>query len=285
MRCTVRASQCPDRARDGSDEADAGGVKFIAMRPAANLVFVALIGAIALAQPSLAQKPARTPDCEPASPSNSPKTPNTKPCPAPPVTDAPSVRDRFPYPGEPATPPPDAPSTPASPAQAPAPSTSPEPGKQFPYPGDPAASSSSSSSSSSSGSSSSSASDDSTSPTPDASGTDAPWTGDADSSKRRTLRRKLPKVKQIQSNEDRENEDLTVAKFYLQSGNPQAAYSRTKDAVNLQPDDPEAHFALAEAARSLSKRDEAVAEYNAYLKLDPDGDHVKAAKKAVAALR
>ncbi len=92
-------------------------------------------------------------------------------------------------------------------------------------------------------------------------------------------------MKQIQSNEDRESEDLTVAKFYRQSGNLQAAYLRSKDAVTLVPEDAEAHFALAEAARTLAKRAEAVAEYDAYLKLDPDGEHVKAAQKALAGLQ
>ena len=89
----------------------------------------------------------------------------------------------------------------------------------------------------------------------------------------------------MQTDEDREAEDLTVAKFYRQTGNLQAAYLRSKDAVTMQPDDPEAHFALADAAQRLNKREEAAAEYNAYLKLDPEGDRVKSAQRALSALK
>lgn len=101
----------------------------------------------------------------------------------------------------------------------------------------------------------------------------------------RSVRRKLPKPERMQTDEDREAEDLSVAKFYRQAGNLQAAYLRSKDAVAMQPDDPEAHFALADAAQHLDKREEAAAEYNAYLKLDPDGDRVKSARKALSALK
>ncbi len=98
------------------------------------------------------------------------------------------------------------------------------------------------------------------------------------------VRRRLPKPERVQSDEDREAEDLSVAKFYRQSGNPNAAYLRTKDAVKLQADDPEAHFALAQLALQLGKREEAAAEYASYLKLDPDGDNSRAAQKALTLL-
>jgi predicted TPR repeat methyltransferase len=51
------------------------------------------------------------------------------------------------------------------------------------------------------------------------------------------------------------------------------------------PDDPEAHFALAEVAVKLGKRDEAIAEYNACLKLDPVDKEAKAARKELAKLK
>lgn len=79
-------------------------------------------------------------------------------------------------------------------------------------------------------------------------------------------------------------DDLKVGKYYLQSGNPQGAYLRFKDAADFDTEDPDAHFYLAEAAGKLNKRDEAIAAYREYLKLDPDGDHDKAARKALAAL-
>lgn len=65
----------------------------------------------------------------------------------------------------------------------------------------------------------------------------------------------------------------------------QAAYLRGKDAMKFQPDDPEAHFAVAEIAEKLKKRDEALIEFTAYLKLDPDGEHKKAAQSALARLK
>ena len=88
----------------------------------------------------------------------------------------------------------------------------------------------------------------------------------------------------LQSPEEREAEDLSIAHFYTQSGDLQGAYLRSKDAVNTIPDDPDAHFALAEAALKLNKRDEAIAEYNACLKLDPGDKEAKAARKALARL-
>ncbi len=100
-----------------------------------------------------------------------------------------------------------------------------------------------------------------------------------------SARRKLPKVKRLQSDEDRESEDLTVAQYYRQSGNLQAAYLRARDAVTLQPGDPDAHLALADIAQHMKKKDEAVAEYKTYLKLEPDGDRVKAVEKALLELK
>ncbi len=96
-------------------------------------------------------------------------------------------------------------------------------------------------------------------------------------------RRKLAKVN-AQSNDDRVTEDLSVAKFYTSRGNFTAAYLRTKDATKAMPDDAESHFALAQAAEKLQKKDEAVAEYNTYLQLEPNGDKMAAAQKALAGL-
>ena len=98
-------------------------------------------------------------------------------------------------------------------------------------------------------------------------------------------RRKLPKVERLQSDEDRESEDLDIAKYYLSAGNPMASYLRAKDALKIKPTDPDAHFALAQAAQKLKKHDEAVSEFKAYLQLEPDGDHVKAVRQSLAELR
>jgi Tfp pilus assembly protein PilF len=81
------------------------------------------------------------------------------------------------------------------------------------------------------------------------------------------------------------DEDLSVAKFYMNDENYPGAYLRAKDAVGIQPDYSAAHFALAEIAQKMKKKDEAILEYQTYLKLDPDGEKAKAARKALADLK
>lgn len=208
-----------------------------------------------------------------------------KPCPAPATPS-----QQFPYPGEkddpaaaPATPAPQtssptASSTPSTDAPPPANAPSPSPAKQFPYPGEDPESTSSTSSSSSSSSSNAgnpdaaAPSDASKSPLKDA-GSDGQFT-----------RRKLPKVERLQTDDDRESEDLEIAKYYLSAGNPMASYLRAKDAIKIKPTDPDAHFSLAQAAEKLKKHDEAVSEFKAYLQLEPDGLHVKSAQRSLAEL-
>jgi Flp pilus assembly protein TadD len=82
----------------------------------------------------------------------------------------------------------------------------------------------------------------------------------------------------------RAEEDERVADFYIKDGNYAGAYLRYKDAVVFSPDDPEAHFGLAEMARRKGNKAEAMAEYTACLKVDPQGKHVKEARKALAEL-
>ncbi len=72
-----------------------------------------------------------------------------------------------------------------------------------------------------------------------------------------------------------------MAEFYRDGGNYAGAYMRGKDAVVTAPEDPDAHFALAEAARKLGKLDEAMQNYKECLKLDPVPKVKKAAEKAL----
>jgi hypothetical protein len=195
-----------------------------------------------------------------------------------PAADAPSVAPTpttkpapFAYPGDPAASP-DA----AAPAKKPAP---------FAYPGDPDAKADPNASSSSSSSSSSGSSGDADDPNaPDNPGplSDAGSSGDS-TKPGHSRRRKLDKV-EAQTPDSREAEDLTVAAFYTNDGNYAAAYARAKDAVQYKPDDVYAHFALAEAAYKLGKRDEARTEYTQVLKLDPIPKQEKASQKALAEL-
>ncbi len=254
-----------------------------------TIALATFVSTVAVAQSPAAQKAPETRDCQTAGVQSSAQADASKPCPRPASSAPQSAGERFPYPGE--TPgaetnKSDLHSTPDP--QSPTPQT-PGPAKQFPYPGDPSASGGSSSSSSSSSSSDNTSSSSRSSDPDPASGGNAADSSNPDEAaaadRHGSTRRKLPKVQRIQSNEDRESEDLSVAKYYRQSGNLQAAYLRSKDAVQMQPDDPEAHFALAEVAQTLKKKEEAVAEYSAYLRLEPEGERVNAANKALAALR
>ena len=102
---------------------------------------------------------------------------------------------------------------------------------------------------------------------------------------RHILHRVNPIGTKLQSADERENEDLDVAHFYIGNGDLQGAYLRAQDAVKTVPDDPGAHFLLADVALKLNKRDEAIAEYNACLKLDPIPKQAKDAHKALARLK
>jgi hypothetical protein len=230
--------------------------------------------------------------------------PNEKPAPvkAPAATTPPgSAAKSFPFPGEePAAPSPVTPAngsaaqTPANGAAQPADSGASAGPKKFPFPGDSApaadatkpapglqdAGSSGSSSAPDSGSSSSSSSSSSS----DSSSGEGPLAGDDDpaaaAAAARKARRRLPKV-DTQTPDQREQEDLDVAAFYQGLSNYKGAYERAVDAVSIAADDPDAHFALAEAARRLGKLDEAEANYKKCLTLDPVPKIRKAAEKAL----
>ena len=153
-------------------------------------------------------------------------------------------------------------------------------------------SSSSSSSSSSSNSGNDAATDDPDAKTtdPDAKAAGSPDAagltdkGSEGTTGRHLLHRVNPVGTKLQTPEEREAEDLSVAKFYTDTGDLQGAYLRSQDAVKTAPDDPDAHFALAAAAQRMNKRDEAIAEYKACLKLDPADKEAKEARKALERL-
>lgn len=225
-------------------------------------------------------------------------TPQTSPCSTAPDKTAPAT-DRFPFPGEsPGTQSPNPSSAPTVPSDAPksiaAAGSAPSPDapaapadKRFPFPGEesptPAATGPSTPSGSSSSSSSDPtafASDDTDAPDPN-----APKDKPAAPEGRRLLKRVNPIGTKLQTNDEREAEDLSVAHFYTQTGNLQGAYLRSQDAVKIMPDDASAHCALAQAALSLNKRDEAINEFNACLKLDPEEKDAKNARKELARLK
>ena len=258
-----------------------------------------LFAAAAFATVAVAQTTTQT------TPGNSPAPCSVVPQPAPcgsKPADSKTTTDKFPFPGESSPPPQPGAATPSlsgvpqatDPPQAPL-----NPGvpanKKFPFPGEsgaaakPGGTPGSSSSSSSSSSADGDANPADAASAPDTSG--APELKDSGSEGQQTLpgrhilHRVNPPGTKLQSPEERAAEDLNVAKFYLDSGNLPAAYTRSQDAVKLLPDDPEAHFTLAEAAAKLNKRDEAIEQYQQCLKLDPIDKQAKAATKALARLQ
>lgn len=192
------------------------------------------------------------------------------PCPAG-VNDPPAAQ-KFPFPGSSSAPP--LPGSPAPAPEAPTPSAQkPSAADEHPFPGSapPMPGSDAGSSSSSSNDGASSVDDSATPDTPTPPGA--------------LGRRRLPKVEKLQTDEDRAEEDLKVARFYEGKGDLNAAYLRVRDAVKSLPSDSETHFALARIAQKLNKRDEAIAEYSSYLKMEPDGLNIKEARKALDQLQ
>jgi len=200
-----------------------------------------------------------TPPQNPVAQQNPSAQPDTT-APAPTAGSTPASK-RFPFPGE--TPDQNPPQTPAAPASAtPNPNGLQDAGSTGDATGAGPGSSSSSSSSSSS--------NVPTNPNdpPDA----APIPHHS--------RRPLPTTKEPTPDE-REAEDVSVAAFYMNLNNFQGAYMRGKDAVSLDDTDPEAHLALAEAARKLGKLDEAQQHYKRCLELDPLPKDRKVAEQAL----
>ena len=206
----------------------------------------------------------------PPPPLDAPCKPTKKdPCTPPPSTTLPPAASSmaFPFPGDtsdavkldPNAKPDDPDSKPAAPAGTP-PAQGQDGSGKFPFPGDAPASSSSSSS----GSAGAANADDDDPPAP------AP-----------ANRRKLPKVEDL---DEREAKDVDVSSYYFSTGDFLAAYNRGKDAVKLMPQDPEAHFVLAQAASKLKKADEAREEYKLSLKLDVSDKHAKIAQAELTRL-
>ncbi len=207
---------------------------------------------------------------------------------------------QFPYPGDPdaakQTP---APQTPNAPGAS---STPASPRQQFPYPGDadtgaknangtaggkdvkPAPPGGLQDAGSSGGSSSSSSASNSRGYSSSSSGLPdgvAPEEPDDTSVPTRTRPSRRRPAEPVRTANQQEAEDLQVAGFYQNDGNFRGAYMRAKEAVTIAADDPEAHLALAEAARKLGKLDEAEQNYRRCLALDPVPKTRKTAQEAL----
>ena len=80
-------------------------------------------------------------------------------------------------------------------------------------------------------------------------------------------------------------DDVHVGQFYLNREDYKGAYARFKEATQADPENPDAVFYLAEAARRINRRDEAVQNYQLYLTALPDGPKAKEAHKALRDLK
>ncbi|HEV2619022.1 MAG TPA: hypothetical protein VGU23_03695 [Acidobacteriaceae bacterium] len=217
--------------------------------------------------------------------------PQPDPCGMTPAPSGKSAVQKFPFPGEPGAPAAQdshmpsltgAPDAPGAAGPSPTAAT-----KKFPFPGETSQTTPGSTPDSGSSSSSSSSSGDAPQLDPGAAPGSSGTGKDADSATpgRHILHRVNPIGTKLESADERESEDLDVARFYIGSGDLKAAYMRAQDAVKTAPDDPGAHFLLADVALKLNKRDEAIAEYSACLKLDPIPKQAKDARKALARLK
>jgi tetratricopeptide (TPR) repeat protein len=75
--------------------------------------------------------------------------------------------------------------------------------------------------------------------------------------------------------------DAQIGDFYLESGNYKGAYDRFLEANRSDPGNAEAVFGLAESARRLQHRDEALRNYRLYLSALPNGPRAKEVRKAL----
>lgn len=78
--------------------------------------------------------------------------------------------------------------------------------------------------------------------------------------------------------------DVKVGDFYLQTKSYKGAYDRFLEATRVAPENGEAVFGLAEAARGLNLTKEAAANYTIYLEAFPNGKKARDAEKALKEL-
>ena len=80
--------------------------------------------------------------------------------------------------------------------------------------------------------------------------------------------------------------DMEVGDFYLtERKNYAGAAMRFRDALELEPNDPEAIYKLAQSLEGLHQIDEARQDYETYLRLQPEGKFAAQAKKALERLQ
>ena len=79
--------------------------------------------------------------------------------------------------------------------------------------------------------------------------------------------------------------DVEVGDFYYKKENYNAAISRYKEALEFKPHDAEATYKLAEVLNKTGDKAGATENYEAYLKILPDGPYSKKAREALQKLK
>ena len=78
--------------------------------------------------------------------------------------------------------------------------------------------------------------------------------------------------------------DDKVGEFYLQTGDYKGAYDRFRESTLVAPEDANAVYGLAQAARELGWDKDAITNYSIYVDAVPHGKHSKDARKALKEL-
>ncbi len=85
-------------------------------------------------------------------------------------------------------------------------------------------------------------------------------------------------------NPHKAEKDVEVGDFYYSQKNYKGAESRYAEALEYKPNDAEATYKLALAKEKLGEKEDALASYQSYLKILPDGPRAKDAEKAIERL-
>jgi tetratricopeptide (TPR) repeat protein len=91
--------------------------------------------------------------------------------------------------------------------------------------------------------------------------------------------------KPVSEEEEQAAKDIEVGYYYLREKNYVAAESRLREAVQIKPDSAAGLIGLAQAEQKLKKPHDARLNYEAYLKLHPDGPDAEKVRKALAQLK
>jgi tetratricopeptide (TPR) repeat protein len=85
-------------------------------------------------------------------------------------------------------------------------------------------------------------------------------------------------------NPHKADKDVEVGDFYFSQKNYKAAENRYAEALEYKDNDAEATYKLALTREKLGEKEDAVAGYQGYLKILPEGPHAKEAKDAIEKL-